>query len=189
MATFTINSQKNFVQAPSSKKIFDKAFVFSCALVLIVGGIWGGQKFLIYSLNKQIAEYKQTTDASLGSVQAVDVQEVHNVTSRIAVIEKAEKSNVSSTELLAALERSTIPQVKLTDFEYKAAGDITLSGEVSDYRFLAEQILRYRQEALFATAEVTATGRSESGVITFSLTVPQNQSETVPEPVVAPVGI
>lgn len=184
MATFTMNSEKNFVQAPAARGVFDKAFGFSVALVVIVGGIWAAERVLLYLTDKQIAEYQATTKASFESVSSEDASSVHDVTSRIVAIGKQGESSVNPGEILAALEKSTIPQVTLTQFEYKKDGTVSLEGNVSDYRFLAEQLLRYRQEEMFSTAEVQNTDRTESGQINFTIIATQ---PVVEEPAVAPM--
>lgn len=175
-----MNSQKNFVQAPAGKGIFDKAFFFSIVLVVLVGGIWATERVLIYLTDKQIKEYQATTNASFESVSADDTVLVHDVTSRIATIQKLGATTLPSQEILAALERSTIPQVKLTEFDYQKDGTATMSGTAPDYRFLAEQILRYRQESLFRSAEINSTERTETGQVNFTLVAtpaaPQNES-------------
>ena len=171
MATFTMNAQKKFVQAPTSKNIFDKAFVFSIALIVIVGGIWATERVLIYLLDKEIAEYKASTAASLSSLSAENVQKVHDITSRTVAIDKNRATKINTQEILTDLEKSTIPQTTLNSFEYKSDGAMSIAGSVSDYRFLAEQILRYRQTPLFATAEATSANRSDDGQITFDITV------------------
>lgn len=181
-----MNSQKGFTQAPTAKNIFDKAFVFSISLVIIVGGIWATEKILIYLLDRQITEYKEITATSLASVSAEDVQAVHDVTSRLASIEENVATKVNTGELFAVLERTTIPQVRLTRYEYESDGAITLEGVAGDYRFLAEQILRYRQEATLATAEVGSTGRTESGQVTFDIRIKPVKKEETPAPSVAP---
>lgn len=180
MATFTMNSQNNFVQAPAGKNIFDKAFVFSIVLIVIVGGIWATERILIYLTDKQIAEYQATTNASFESVSTDDAVAVHDVTSRIATIQKMGATALNSQEILTTLEKSTIPQVKLIEFDYQKDGTATMSGTAPDYRFLAEQILRYRQEKLFGNAQVASTERTESGQVSFTIVAtpaaPQNET-------------
>lgn len=183
-----MNSQKNFVQAPAGKGIFDKAFAASIALIILVGGIWGTERVLIYLTDKQIAEYEGTTNTSFESVSADDAVSVHDVTSRIATIQKLGVTSLNSQEILAALEKSTIPQVKLTEFNYKKDGTVTMKGTAPDYRFLAEQILRYRQEAMFSTAEVADTERTDTGQVAFTIRVipGASQSESAAPPEVVP---
>lgn len=191
MATFTMNSQKNFVQSPPSQGIFDKAFAFSVVLVVIVGGIWATERVLIYLADKQIAEYQAQTAESFASVSAEDAQAVHDVTSRLGTVQKYANTSptLNSQEILATLESSTIPQAKLTEYEHKSDGRVTIKGTVTDYRFLAEQILRYRQQALFATAEVESTERTEGGKINFVLSVESPAEETPAAPVPAAMPI
>lgn len=192
MATFTLNAQKNFVQAPTSKNIFDKAFFFSITLIVIVMGIWATERILIYLLDKQIVEYQATNAASLDSLNTEDVQRVHDITSRTTAIEENKATKINTGELLVALEKTTIPQTKLTQYEYQSDGTMNISGTVSDYRFLAEQILRYRQEPLFASAEATATSRNEDGQINFDITVTppvKEESANVPAPMMMPPAI
>lgn len=174
-----MNSQKTFTQASVKKNIFDKAFVFSIALIIIVGGIWAAERILIYMLDRQIAQYEATTEASLASVTAEDVQKVHDITSRLDAIGSNAATQVKTEDLLGSLEKNTIPQVRLTKYEYESDGTIALSGVVSDYRFLAEQLLRYRQDPLFATAEVANTGRTDSGQVTFDIRAAKSQPEPV----------
>lgn len=177
-----MNSQKNFVSPPTSKNIFDKAFVFSIALVFIVGGIWATERVLIYLADKQITEYQATTAASLSSISAEDVQVVHDVTSRLTTIQKQGSGAFNTNEVLTALERSTIPQVKLTEYEYSSSGSVMMKGVVADYRLLAEQIFRYRQEEIFATAEVIGTDRNEDGQVIFDMKVVPAETSTTPSP-------
>lgn len=189
MATFTTNSsQKTFGTTSTANGIFDKAFAFSFFLVVVVGGLWATERILIYLADRQITNYQATTTASLESVNPEDVQAVHDVTSRLAALQLQGATNMKTGEALAALERATIPQVKLTEFEYINDGLAFIKGNVSDYRFLAEQILRYRQEAIFATAEVTTTGRTDAGQVTFEIRVepPAQETSAVPSAETAP---
>ncbi len=171
MATFTMSSQRNFVQAAPPKNIFDKAFVFAISLIVLVGGIWATEYLLIYLADKKIAEYQATSAARLDSLDAKDVQAVHDITSRLATISRYGENRLPMEMLLMSLEKNTIPQVRLTEYEYKSDGAMALKGTTTDYRFVAEQILRYRKDPVFATAEVTATDRTEDGLVSFSILV------------------
>lgn len=176
-----MNSQKNFVASSAPRNIFDKEFAFAVVLVIIVIGLWVTERVLIYLVEKQTTEYQATTAASLSAINAEDVQAVHDITSRITVIEKEGATTISTNDILTALEKTTIPQVRLTEYEYQSDGNIAMKGIVADYRLLAEQILRYRQEAIFANAEVTSTDRNEAGQIVFGITVvPEEAAAEVP---------
>lgn len=171
MATFTMNSQKTFVQSSDVKNGLDKAFIFSVLLIVLVGGLWGAERALIYFTEKQTEKYHEQATAQLNAINPEEVQSAHDITSRIAAVKQQQAAKPDLGQIFGALERTTIPQVRLTSFGYASDGAMTIEGVASEYRFLAEQLLRYRQESLFASSELASSSRSDSGQISFSLTV------------------
>jgi hypothetical protein len=175
MATFTVNSGRKITQAALPPKIFDKAFLFSLFLVVVVGGAYGIQKFLIFSLQKETARYTEEATTKLSAVSQEQVTKVQDISTRMLAIQKNTKTGRDSQEVLAALERSTMPQSKVGEFTYNKDGSMSFSGSAGDYRLLAEQMIRYQQEKVFAGAKVTGSDRSEDGRIGFSVNVPAGQ--------------
>lgn len=179
MATFTVNSEERVAPVSVSTRIFDRAFFFSIFLIFVVGGIWVTEHVLLYLVNKDIAGYQEKTNQGLMGADTEAINEVEDFVSRSNLV-KEHEGRVTAPELLTTLEKSTIPQVRLTSYEYNANGTITISGLTTDYRFVAEQLLRYRQEESLKAMQVEKTERSESGELTFTFTAQFSKEVTDP---------
>ncbi len=167
MATFTVNSDKTVTQKSIQTRIFDKAFFFSISLLFVVGGLWATQKVLLHLVDKDIAQYKASAENSLMGADTNAINQVEDFAARRSILKEVDQS-VKASELLAVLEKTTIPQVKLSEYSYTEGESITVTGTTTDYRFVAEQLLRYRQEESLATMKVVSTERAEGGQLKFS---------------------
>jgi hypothetical protein len=167
MATFTVNSEKRMMRAVQQTQVFDKAFFFSISLIFVVGAFWATERVLLHLIEKEISGYKEITAQGLAGADSQAINEVEDFAARSALVQEYQ-DQPSALETLQTLERSTIPQVRLTEYSYNDDGKASLSGVTTDYRYVAEQLLRYRQEQFFQNMQVTATDRSEEGQLTFS---------------------
>jgi hypothetical protein len=166
MATFTIGADKRVV-AGAQTKIFDKAFFFSIFLIFVVGGIWITERVLLHLIDKEITQYQEATTQGLAGADSAVISEVEDFAARSSLI-KEYQERPSAVEALQTLEKATIPQVRLTEYSYSDDGTISLAGTTSDYRYAAEQLLRYRQEESLQNMQVASTDRSEAGQLVFS---------------------
>jgi hypothetical protein len=166
MATFTIGSDKRVAPAAQTR-IFDKAFFFSIFLIFVVGSIWATERVLLYLVNQEIAGYQETTAEGLAGADVQVISEAEDFAARSSLI-KEYQERPSALEALQTLEKATIPQVRLIEYSYSEDGTVSLSGTTADYRYVAEQLLRYRQEESLQNMQVASTDRSESGQLVFS---------------------
>jgi hypothetical protein len=169
-------------------KVFDKGFAFSIVLVVLVAGIWGVLWLLGFLIDREITGYHSAVESSLASVNQSDTAAIEDFSTRADIAKETLAERVQPLDMLALLEKDTLPSVSLVNFEQNADdGLFHISGVTSDYRYVAEQVLRYRQEEAFQNISVTGSNRNEEGQIQFELTVsgpkePEVQAVPVPNP-------
>lgn len=168
-------------QGTKLARVFDKGLAFSIVLVIVVAGAWGVLWFLRFQIDRQITGYHTAVNGSLASVNQSDTAAVEDFATRAAISSDALKDRVNPLDTLALLEKDTSPQVTLSSFGQNATdGSITVSGITSDYRYLAEQVLRYRQEDALKDITVSSSSRNDQGQILFELAVTKPEVPTVP---------
>ncbi len=187
MATFTVGTRDTraaTIAAPV-RKTRDKSLMFGLLIFGVSFGLWGIERLLIFSLDRETASYQAKTTEALQQLSPETAQAAEDFYDRAQTIRSAQTDALNGVDALAMLEKTTIPQVRLTSYRQVNDGSVVIKGTTSDYRFVAEQLLRYRSEAAFNEMHVSKSERTDTGQINFEFVVeskPQVSSNTAIEP-------
>jgi hypothetical protein len=188
MATFTVGT-RNTPTTPlvPAKRRRDKGLSFGVLIMAIAFGLWGIERLLIFSLDRETTSYRTKTSEALQQISPDAVKNAEDFYDRSQTIRSSQKMALSGVDILAMLEKTTIPQVRLIDYKHAVDGSVSVRGTTSDYRFVAEQLLRYRSEDALKTMHVGKSERTDTGQVNFEFVV-DSQPKTDPNAVVVPQG-
>ena len=150
--------------------IFDGSFAIILVLFLLVAASWGGMRWYIMTLSDKLAELDSVIEENSLRLQGKDVDRVASFDSRLSLIGKQlQGETVDSQKFLTQMESLTVPNVRLTEYKYDAVEKtVTVSGETDNFKYIAQQILNLKSEALFVDVKVDSLKRTKEGRIAFS---------------------
>jgi len=150
---------------------FDKSFVIVTALFLLTALVFGGARYYIKTLDaEQIALDARLAESS-SQLQGKAVDRVASFENRLTLIgEQLRGRTVDSQKLLNQLEALVVPNVTLKKYEYNEAERyVMVEGETDNFKYIAQQIISFKSDALFSGITVESLARTESGRVAFSL--------------------
>jgi len=140
--------------------------VFSLLLI-----VWGGMQWYLKVQNDTLAVKKALYEAESVKLKGSSVDRVASFTTRMNLSKDRVATNTADTEkLLTQIEGLVIPPVRLTKYIFDAKGSsVAIQGETDNFKYVAQQLLALKGEALFSGIRVEKLGKDDKGVITFSL--------------------
>ncbi len=150
--------------------LVDSSFIIITILFCLTVAGFGGLRWYISSQDATLADLDATLKEGGLKLQGPTVDRVAYFDSRLTLAEKQASSGaVDSQKLLNELESLVIPSVKLTKYEYNAAEKfVVVSGETDNFKYVAQQVISFKSEKIFAGITVESLTRTESGRIAFS---------------------
>jgi hypothetical protein len=154
-----------------SKGIFDGSLTIISVIFFLVVASWGGMRWYIKTLDDRLANLDATLAQSSAQLQGDKVNRVAYFDARSGFAEQQLKDvPIDAKKLLGQLESLTVPNVRLTKYEYNEMGKfVVVEGETDNFRYIAEQVISLKSEALFAEIKVDSVQRNREGRIEFSL--------------------
>ncbi len=165
MAGVNLSQSMTEDNAPVKKEsFFSGASVSVMLLVLSLAG-WGGLRFYLDSLDKQIAAIDATLSSNHGKLQGENVNRVVDFAARVGFFQADPAELVDPQDILTKTEALIVPAVTLIEYAYNQGEKmITLSGKTDNYKHLAEQILSLKSESLLSRVKVDAITRDKEGI-------------------------
>lgn len=152
------------------RSFFDRGFVFSVVLLVIILGVWGGIRYFLFTLNRDITALESQITDSKNELEGEQVDRVLNFDIRKKGIETNMGTNIDVAKHFQDLEAVVIPSVRLTQYALNQnTGAIVISGETSDYKYLAQQLISFKKQAEYSNIRVDRITTTESGDISFTL--------------------
>lgn len=154
-----------------NKGIFDGSLAIISVIFFLVVASWGGMRWYIKTQNDTLANLDATLAQSSPQLQGDKVNRVayFDARSRFAG-QQVNGVTVDAKKLLGQLESLTVPNVRLTRYEYNEVGKfVVVEGETDNFKYIAEQIISLKSEELFAGIRVDSIQRTKEGRIGFSL--------------------
>lgn len=148
----------------------DASFVVVSVIFALVIVVFGGMRFYIKTQNDTLVELDATLKQSSSQLQGDKVNRVAYFDARLGFMQQQLKGNpVDSKMLLGQLESLTVPQARLTKYEYDGVKkSVEVAGEAENFKFVAEQMLGLKSESLFTGIKVDLLERTPEGRIKFS---------------------
>ena len=150
---------------------FDKSFVFFTVLFLLTALLFGGTRYYIKTLDAKRVALDVKLAESSAQLQGKAVDRVASFDKRLTLVgEQLRDRSVDSQKLLSQLENLTVPNVKLKKYEYSEAEKyVMVEGETENFKYIAQQIISFKSDALFSGITVESLTRTKEGRIAFSL--------------------
>ncbi len=150
--------------------VFDRSFVMILVIFCLVLASWGGIRWYIKTLDERLAGLSVVIEKNSMQLQGKHVDRVAYFGSRLGFIEKQLNGGaVDSQKLLGQLETLVVPNVRLTEYKYNEAEKVvTISGETDNFKYVAQQIISFKSDDLFAGIKVDSLTRTKEGNIAFS---------------------
>lgn len=154
-----------------NKGIFDGSLAIISVIFFLVVASWGGMRWYIKTLNDKLANLDATLEQFSAQLRGDKVNRVAYFDARFGFVGQQMKgAPVDAKKLLGQLESLTVPNVRLTKYEYNEVGKfVVVEGETDNFKYIAEQIISLKSEALFAGIKVDSVQRTKEGRIEFSL--------------------
>lgn len=153
-----------------SRGIFGNSFVVIVVIFSLVVVSWGSMRWYIKKLDDKLASFNVLLDQRFLQLQGEKVDRAVHFDNRLKLIEQQSGSVVDSTKLLTQLEGLVVPQVRLKKYEYDEKERLVRAVGVTDnFKYVAQQIISFKSESLFAEIKVDTLKRTEDGNIEFSL--------------------
>jgi len=164
-------SSGTFEQKTSHRSIADSSLTLSTILFLLVAAGWGGMRWYISTLDGKLANLEATIQENATRLQGSAVDRVAHFATRLDLIGKQlDQPSIDSQALLTQLESLTVPNVRLTRYEYNDAEKVVeVAGETDNFKYVAQQIISLKSESLFSGITVDSIDRTKEGNIAFSL--------------------
>lgn len=161
--------------APETKnrkgRILDSSFIVITVLFCLTLVGFGGARWYIKTLDAKMTSLAATLEESSSRLQGSNVDRAAHFDNRLTLIAQQMKgSAVDSQKLLNQLETLVVPSVRLTKYEYNEAEKfVTVEGDTESLKYVAQQIISFKSEDIFAGIKVQSITRTEQGRIAFSL--------------------
>lgn len=170
MPGVNLSQSMNEEEQSEERSFFDTGIILSLLVMLITGAAWGGISFYIASLDKKIAAVDGDLTASTAQLQGEGVDRVADFDTRLKYFMANKESFSDVQDIVQRMEKSIIPGIVLTKFEYNP-GDkmILIDGRCAEFRKLAEQIMSLKAEQIFSQVKVDKIDRDDTNQIVFSL--------------------
>lgn len=153
-----------------SRGFFNVSTSISIAVLVLAGAAFGGLRWYIGSLDKEIAAVDSVIEKSAGQIRGDRVDRVADFDARVAFFSNRKGEFLEPQEILKKLEGVMVPGVVLTEYAYASDSETSLiSGTTDDFRKLAEQMLRLKSEAIFGRVTVDELTRGDGNQILFVL--------------------
>ena len=152
-------------------RLLDGSFIVITVLFCLVVAGFGGLRLYIGTLDSRLTELDSTLQESSAQLRGADVDRVARFDDRLTLAKQQQMSDpVNAQKLLQQLESLVIPSVRLTKYEYNAAEKfVEVAGETDSFKYVAQQIISFKSDSLFAGIKVESLDRTEAGRIRFSL--------------------
>lgn len=140
-------------------------------LFVLLLALWGSMQWYLKTLDEQRAEKQAALEVNASQLNGDSVDRVASLDARLTLIKKQINENtVDMTKLLNQLENVVLPSVRLTKYEFNQKDkSVLVDGETDNFKYVAQQIISFKSEALFAGIKVQAITRTLEGRIAFSL--------------------
>ena len=171
----SLPAMSSTTKMPSS---MGRSLRYSLWLVGVLVFVYAIQWALLWKANSDIQTKKQEVENTLSAVPDDQANRAADVVLRSQTMARSLTSSFDPVSFLSLLEKSTLSQIRLTKVSYtKESEEIHVQGETNDYRYIAEQLLRFRQEAEFSSMTLATTTRGEDGRISFDYMLKYTQSQ------------
>jgi Tfp pilus assembly protein PilN len=155
-------------------RLFNKSFVLSLVILILVLAIWGGliagQKYLDSKLAAAQTQYQSGYQKFL----AGNAKEVADFNNRLQIANALLKNRADMGVYLSAMEKDLVPPAYLTSFKYDdTKNTLTVDGVADNYNTVAKQILSFKNDTLFSSvvpgnSNLSIPTQSGSGTTTTS---------------------
>lgn len=153
------------------KGIFDSSFTVVTVLFFLTVIGFGGSRWYLKTLDARIAVLAATLEENSLRLQGKNVDRVAHFDNRLTLA--AEQLNgrpIDSQKLLQQLESLTVPNIRMTKYEYNEAEKfVEVAGEAESFKYVAQQIISFKSESLFSGIKVESLVRTTEGRVAFSL--------------------
>ncbi|MFZ1654793.1 MAG: hypothetical protein WAT84_03115 [Candidatus Moraniibacteriota bacterium] len=176
MAGINLSQSIKEKQALAQGNFFDRGFFINVAIFVVVLGLYGGSYW-----------YLGTFEAKFTSLQAELVQRkvamknnqsnaVTDFHVRLAAIGTGVRANPDPRDALGELEQLTLPMIRVTEYQRSQSGTtgaaLGIQGVTTNLRYLAQQMLAYKQAAGVTSVHVQSVKYNDAGQIEFELELP-----------------
>lgn len=157
-------------------RTFDRSFLFSILILVVVFGIYFGLKLYSVRLVSQQADVAQQAAAQVAALHSADGQAVVDFKERSAQVAKAVSAKSSGegmpADLLSKIEGLMVPEVALTMLVYDAEKrQVTLQAVTAEFRHIGRQMVVLKNDATFALVTADEGRRDDAAnQIEFSIT-------------------
>lgn len=164
----------NLSSSTSGKKergVLDGAFIAVTVIFIAVLAGFGGMRFYLKVLDDRLGDLEAMLKENAAQLQGPSVDRVARFDNRLTLADKQQKvGGAEPQKLLQQLENLVVPSVRLTEYEYNAAGKfVVVAGEADNFKYIAQQIISFKSEDLFVGIKVQSLARTKEGRIAFAL--------------------
>lgn len=153
------------------------------AFIVFLAGLaaWGALIGLKFFTEKQVSALQTDIESFRAEFRSKEVQEMIRSARGLNAANALLGQHHILTPIFLALERSTLPSVKYTNFNYDArAGLLTLGATATNELIFAEQLLVLRDTSIFQTLEFGNPVLHENGSLDFTMTLNVNKADIYP---------
>lgn len=166
----------NLSSSTSEKKgkgggIFDSSFTIVTIIFILTIVGFAGSRFYIKTLDTKRAGLAATLEESSSRLQGKNVDRAAYFDNRLTLVkEQLSARTIDSQKLLNQLETLVVPSIRLTKYEYNETEKfVVVEGDAESLKYVAQQIISFKSDDLFAGIQVHSLTRTKEGRITFSL--------------------
>jgi len=163
-------SLPKFSNLPAAGNSFLRVgIILGAAILLLLLLSWGGLKFYQSSLVSQTQNIKEQQSQIFSVKDKELVSQMVDFESGAKLISGLLKNHVYTSEILAQLATSTLPQVQWESYGLDVkSGKIILKGRAASYSVLAKQILAL-QDSGFSKVAVSGIALDKVGGVSFGV--------------------
>jgi hypothetical protein len=172
MAGINLSQSIQEKQALARGKFFDRGLFVNLSVFLLVAAAYGGSTWYLGTVEDELTTLQASAVEKLASLKGASVNRVADVRYRIDTIDDNLKANLDPGSAFADLERSVLPTIRITAYEYQPeTGNIALGGVTASLRYLAQQMLALKNLKGVQSVHAENVTYAENGQIEFDLSL------------------
>lgn len=183
MAGINLSQSLQEKEAEVRGSFVDTGLYINLAILFLVLAVFGGGRWYLSSLNKQLASLDNQIVKETGELHSPDVDRIADFHVRLDMVRGTLKGIPEHQTLFAVLETKLVPNTRLTLYEEDwAEGTVTLSGITESLKYVAQEMLALKTVERVKQVSVNTLSWNDDGELEFSLDLVVAKAGVPPSP-------
>lgn len=170
MTSINLSQSIQEKQALARGNFFDAGFFINLTIFVLVLAAYGGTVWYDGKLSDQLLNLKKEIAEKTVGMSGEDADRAKDLQTRLIAIDENLLNPSDPKEMLSILERHSLPTIRLTRVaQSQSTGALGIKGVTSNLRYLAQQMLVYKQLPNVLTVHTGGVSYNKEGLIEFEV--------------------